>query len=99
MMIGYLPVFSKEWLSTEQFPKDVKKSPVTSGPYLIKDYSIGKYITYIRNKDYWAINKLTRKYMYHFDSITIKYYTDMTVALEAYKAGEYDYILENHSKR
>ena len=61
--------------------------------------SIGKYITYIRNKDYWAINKPTRKYMYNFDSITIKYYKDMTVALEAFKAGEYDYILENHSKR
>ena len=37
--------------------------------------------------------------MYNFDLITIKYYKDMTVALEAFKAGEYDYILENHSKR
>jgi microcin C transport system substrate-binding protein len=37
--------------------------------------------------------------MYNFDSISIKYYKDMTVALEAFKAGEYDYILENHSKR
>jgi microcin C transport system substrate-binding protein len=99
MMIGDLPIFSKEWLSVEQFPKDVKKSPIASGPYLIEDYSIGKYITYIRNKDYWANNKPTRKYMYNFDSITIKYYKDMTVALEAFKAGEYDYILENHSKR
>jgi len=99
MMIGDLPIFSKEWLSIEQFPKNVKKSPIASGPYLIEDYSIGKYITYIRNKDYWANSKPTRKYMYNFDSITIKYYKDMTVALEAFKAGEYDYILENHSKR
>ena len=99
MMIGDLPIFSKEWLSIEQFPKSVKKSPIASGPYLIEDYSVGKYITYIRNKDYWANNKPTRKYMYNFDSITIKYYKDMTVALEAFKAGEYDYILENHSKR
>jgi microcin C transport system substrate-binding protein len=99
MMIGDLPIFSKEWLSIEQFPKDVKKSPIASGPYLIDDYSIGKYITYSRNKDYWANSKPTRKYMYNFDSITIKYYKDMTVALEAFKAGEYDYILENHSKR
>ena len=99
MMIGDLPVFSKEWLSVEEFPKDVKKSPIASGPYLIKDYSIGKYITYERNKDYWAMNKPVRKHMYNFDSITIKYYKDMTVSLEAFKAGEYDYILENHSKR
>ena len=98
-MIGDLPVFSKEWLSIEEFPKDVKKSPIASGPYLIKDYSIGKYITYERNKNYWAVNKPVRKHMYNFDSITIKYYKDMTVSLEAFKAGEYDYILENHSKR
>ncbi len=99
MMIGDLPVFSREWLSLEEFPKAVKKNPVSSGPYIIKDYSIGKYITYIRNKEYWATNKPSRRYMYNFDSITIKYYKDMTVALEAFKAGEYDYILENHSKR
>ena len=37
--------------------------------------------------------------MYNFDRILIKYYKDMTVALEAFKAGEYDYIHENHSKR
>ena len=99
MMIGDLPVFSKEWLSVEEFPKDVKKSPIASGPYLIKDYSIGKYITYVRNKNYWGMNKSVRKHMYNFDLITIKYYKDMTVSLEAFKAGEYDYILENHSKR
>jgi microcin C transport system substrate-binding protein len=99
MMIGDLPVFSKEWLSVEEFPKDVKKSPIASGPYLIKDYSIGKYITYARNKNYWGMNKSVRKHMYNFDLITIKYYKDMTVSLEAFKAGEYDYILENHSKR
>ena len=36
--------------------------------------------------------------MFNFDKIMIKYYKDMTVALEAFKAGEYDYIHENHSK-
>ncbi len=99
MIIGDLPVFSMKWLSQKEFPESVKKIPITSGPYTISDYSIGKYITYIRNKDYWARDKATRKYMYNFNQITIKYYKDMTVALEAFKAGEYDYIHENHSKR
>ena len=99
MIIGDLPIFSRDWISVEEFPKNVKKNPITSGPYIIKDYSIGKYITYKRNDDYWATNKPTRKYMYNFDLVNIKYYKDMTVALEAFKAGEYEYILENHSKR
>ena len=41
----------------------------------------------------------TRKGMFNFEKIIFKYYKDMTVALEAFKAGEYDFIYENHSKR
>ena len=44
MIIGDLPVFSKMWLSKSEFPSNVKKIPITSGPYTISDYSIGKYI-------------------------------------------------------
>tara|TARA_B100000683_G_scaffold200216_1_gene193481 strand:- start:827 stop:2602 length:1776 start_codon:yes stop_codon:yes gene_type:complete len=99
MIIGDLPVFSKKWLSKNEFPSNVKKIPITSGPYTVSEYSIGKYILYERNKNYWAKNIPSRKYMFNFDKIKIKYYKDMTVALEAFKAGEYDYIHENHSKR
>ena len=52
MIIGDLPVFSKMWLSKSEFPSNVKKIPITSGPYTISDYSIGKYIIYERNKNY-----------------------------------------------
>ena len=45
------------------------------------------------------MNEPTRSGMFNFDIITFKYYKDMTVALEAFKAGEYDFIHENHSKR
>ena len=99
MIIGDLPIFSRGWLSPEEFSDSFKKEPIASGPYTIKSYEVGKYIIYERNQNYWAKNKPSRKYMYNFDQITIKYYKDMTVALEAFKAGEYDYILENHSKR
>ena len=99
MIIGDLPIFSKKWLSRKEFPSDVKKMPITTGPYSISEYSIGKYIIYKRNKNYWAKNIPSRKHMFNFNTIKIKYYKDMTVALEAFKAEEYDYIHENHSKR
>jgi len=37
--------------------------------------------------------------MYNFDQIIYKYYKDTTVALEAFKAGEFNFFFENHSKR
>ena len=46
MIIGDLPIFSKDWLSKDNFSKEVKKIPITSGPYTISDFSIGKNILY-----------------------------------------------------
>ena len=99
MIIGDIPIFSRKWISNQKFGKTILKRPIASGPYIIEDYEFGKYVLYKRNPKYWAINKPTRIGMYNFDSILFKYYKDMTVALEAFKAGEYDFIFENHSKR
>ena len=99
MIIGDLPVFSKKWLNGKKFEDTILDQPIASGPYMIDSYEPGKFIKYKKNKNYWAASEPTRRGMYNFDYITYKYYKDMTVGLEAFKAGEYDYIFENHSKR
>lgn len=99
MIIGDIPIFSKKWTNNKPFDKTILDSPIASGPYVIEDYKFGRYILYSRNPNYWANNFSTRKGMYNFDKILFKYYKDMTVGLEAFKAGEYDLIFENHSKR
>ena len=83
----------------KQFNNVVLEDPIASGPYVVSDYEIGRFIEYKRNLEYWAKKKPTRVGMFNFDTIVFKYYKDMTVALEAFKAGEYDFIYENHSKR
>ena len=99
MMLGDLPIFSSEWFNKKQFNSVVLEDPIASGPYVVSDYEIGRFIEYKRNPKYWAKKKPTRVGMFNFDTIIFKYYKDMTVALEAFKAGEYDFIYENHSKR
>ena len=99
MMLGDLPIFSSEWFNNKQFNSVVLEDPIASGPYIVSDYEIGRFIEYKRNPKYWAKKKPTRVGMFNFDTIIFKYYKDMTVALEAFKAGEYDFIYENHSKR
>ena len=99
MMIGDLPIFSEKWFNQKQFNDVILEDPIASGPYVISDYEIGRFIKYKRNSNYWAKKKPTRVGMFNFDSIIFKYYKDMTVALEAFKGGEYDFIYENHSKR
>ena len=99
MMLGDLPIFSSKWFNKKQFNSVVLEDPIASGPYVVSDYEIGRFIEYKRNPKYWAKKKPTRVGMFNFDTIIFKYYKDMTVALEAFKAGEYDFIYENHSKR
>ena len=99
MIIGDIPIFSRKWLEGKEFDQTILEKPIASGPYIIDSFEPGRYITYKRNQNYWAIEEPTRVGMYNFDYIKFKYYKDMTVGLEAFKAGEYDYIFENHSKR
>ena len=99
MIIGDIAIFSKDWLSGRDFSETDDVLPISSGPYVVDAYERGKYIRYKRNPDYWADGLPVRKGMYNFDRVTYKYYKDSTIALEAFKAGEFDFFFENYSKR
>ncbi|MCK5263447.1 MAG: ABC transporter substrate-binding protein, partial [Gammaproteobacteria bacterium] len=99
MIIGEIAIFSKAWLEGGEFSETDDTPPVSSGPYIVDDYQRGKYIRYKRNPNYWAASLPVRKGMYNFDRVTYKYYKDSTIALEAFKAGEFDFFFENYSKR
>jgi len=99
IIIGQLPVFSKDWLEGEDFSKVILKKPIGSGRYLIENYDLGKTITYKRNPDYWGKDLNVNKGMYNFEQIRYKYYKDITIALEALKAGEFDFMDISSSKQ
>ncbi len=99
MIVGEIPIFSRDWVAGKDFEKTSRDIPIASGPYTVEEYQEGRLIRYRRNPNYWARQLPVRRGMYNFDSVTYKYYRDMTVALEAFKAGEFDFFFENHSKR
>jgi microcin C transport system substrate-binding protein len=98
MIAGTIPIFPRSWVGKEPFDKVALKTPMASGPYRIARYELGKYITFERNPDYWARALPVRRGMYNFDRITFKYYRDTSVALEAFKAGEFDFMAVYNSK-
>lgn len=99
MIVGEIPIFSKDWLHGKPFDEVDDIVPISSGPYRVDSYERGRFIRYRRNPDYWAKELPVRRGMYNFDTITYKYYKDSTIALEAFKAGEFDFFFENYSKR
>ena len=96
LIVGSLPVFSRAWGQTAKGHKPldqlVTDMPIGSGPYKIGPVQFGKDITYVRDPQYWARDLNVRRGLYNFDRITYKIYKDSTAQLEAFKAGEFDYI-------
>ena len=99
MIVGDIPVFSRDWVGSKAFDEVDDVLPVSSGPYLVDTYDRGRFVRYRRNPDYWAKDLPVRTGMYNFDRIKFIYYKDSDIALEAFKAGEFDFFFENYSKR
>ena len=92
LLVGSLPVFSRDWGAGKRFDQVVMDQPIASGPYKIGSLNFGRDITYQRDPDYWARELGVRKGMYNFERITYKIYKDTTAQTEAFKAGEFDYL-------
>jgi len=98
LILGQMPIFSKAYWTKSEFGRASLDIPVGNGPYKIKSFQPGRSITYIRNENYWAKDLPINKGRYNFDQIIFEYYKDNTVALEAFKAGEYDFRLERTAR-
>ncbi|MCB1738989.1 MAG: ABC transporter substrate-binding protein [Gammaproteobacteria bacterium] len=98
LIVGQMPVLPAHYWQDREFDKTTLEAPLGSGPYRVKSVDPGRSIVYERVKDYWAENLPVRRGQNNFDEIRIDYYRDETVALEAFKAGEYDLRQENNSK-
>ena len=98
LIIGQLPVLSKKYYENRDFEKTTLEAPLGSGPYKVVAVDPGRSITLERVKDYWGKDLAVNKGRFNFDRIRIDYYLDENVALEAFKAGNYDFRAENSAK-
>ena len=98
LIVGELPILSKAYYETHDFEKTTLISPLGSGPYRVQSVDPGRSITYTRVEDYWGADLPVKRGRHNFDTIRIDYYRDPTVAMEAFKAHEYDFRSENASK-
>lgn len=90
LLIGLMAILPKHLMEGKDFEKLHPKDLIGSGPYRVKDVKMGRSIAYDRRKDYWGWNISCQKGYYNFQTVRYDYYRNETVALEAFKAGEYD---------
>jgi microcin C transport system substrate-binding protein len=105
-IVGELPVLPKHyWEGTDSQgrKRDISATtlepPLGSGPYRIKEFVAGRSVVLERVKDYWGTKLPVRIGENNFDELRFEFFRDNTVALEAFKAGQADWIVENSAKQ
>ena len=103
---GQLYVLPKHyWEGTDakgnkrDFAASTLEPPLGSGPYRIKEVKPGRSISYARVPDYWGADLAVNVGQNNFDEMRYEYFRDMTIALEAFKADQFDFRVENSAKR
>jgi microcin C transport system substrate-binding protein len=98
LILGQLIVLPKHYWEGKNFDETTLTPPLGSGPYRIDRFEPGRYVTYRRVEDYWGKDLPVNVGRDNFDVLRFDYYRDSTVALESFKAGSYDFRLENSAK-
>tara|TARA_Y100001960_G_scaffold333607_1_gene439656 strand:- start:3967 stop:5784 length:1818 start_codon:yes stop_codon:yes gene_type:complete len=91
-------VLPKHYWQDKSLAEPLSTPPVGSSAYKVVDYKSGQSITYQLVEDYWAKNLPVNVGRDNFKTVTYDYYRDDTVMLEAFKAGEFDFRIENVAK-
>jgi len=99
LIVGQMPVLSKAYWASHDFTKTTLEPPLGSGPYRVESFEPGRSITYRRVENFWGARLPVNVGRFNFDLIRYDYYRDGTVALEAFKAGAYDFRQENVAKQ
>lgn len=98
LILGQMPILPAHYWQDREFTGSGLAVPVGSGPYQIAEFDAGRSVTYQRLDDYWAEDLGVRKGRFNFDTIVYEYYNDDTVALESFKAGNFDFRQETSAK-
>jgi microcin C transport system substrate-binding protein len=104
-IVGQLQVLPKHWW--EDTDKSGHRRDVTqttlepllgSGPYRLKEFAPGRTLVYEKVDDYWGKDLNVIIGTRNFQTIRYEYFRDSTVALEAFKADQADWRVENSAK-
>ena len=102
--VGNLPVFSPKWGAgpdgkPKQFDEIINEHPIATGPYTIAGTDGPRRIEFKRDPDYWGRDEGFARGQYNFERIVYRYYQDNAIAMEAFKAGEFDFLMEYSARR
>ncbi len=94
MALGKVATLPEHYWRTRDNSKTTIEPPLSSGPYRIGDFKLGKYIEFERVEDYWGQNVGVHRGRHNIDVLRYDVYRDATVQREALRKGLIDFFPE-----
>ncbi len=99
LILALMPVLPRAHVDAAHFEDQTLQIPVGSGPYRVAEVEPGQRLVLRRDPNYWAADLPVTRGLYNFDEIHIDYYRDASSMFEAFKAGLYDFRVEDDATR
>jgi microcin C transport system substrate-binding protein len=96
--LGEMPVLPQHYWKGRDFAATTYEPPLGSGPYRISAVAPGKRLVFERVKDWWGAELPVNRGKYNFDRVEVDFYRDNHVAFQAFKAGAFDFYIDNQAK-
>lgn len=87
LILGLRPILQKAQWEGKAFDQSTLEAPIGSGPYVVGPFETGRYISYVKNPDWWGKDLPFNRGQHNFDEVRYDYFGDGGVVFEAFKGG------------
>nr|WP_022704838.1 extracellular solute-binding protein [Pseudorhodobacter ferrugineus] len=88
LILGLRPVLQKAQWAGKDFTESTLEAPIGSGPYTVGAYEAGRFISFVKNPNWWGRDLAFNKGRHNLDAVRYEFFGDDGVVFEAFKAGE-----------
>lgn len=88
LILGLRPILEKAQYEGKDFTESTLEAPIGSGPYTVGSFEAGKYVSFVKNPNWWGADLPFNRGQYNFDEVRYEYFGDGNVVFEAFKAGD-----------
>jgi peptide/nickel transport system substrate-binding protein len=100
LIMGMRPILKKaQWDGMDFADSGLDIIPISSAPYVIADFEPGRFVSLVRNPDYWGNDVSFRRGTANLDEIRMEFFGDASVMFEAFKAGELNTMRESNAQK
>jgi microcin C transport system substrate-binding protein len=89
LFVASVPIFSRTYYSSHPFDETTLEAPLGCGPYKVGQFEVGRFIEYVRVKEWWGADLPVARGQHNFDTVRYEYYRDRDLAFQGFTAKNY----------